>query len=379
MANREVLRPFVAAIVVGNPLKTKALAEAKIKTDRIDAEVLAQLLRCDYLPDVWQPDEQTQVCHTLVTHRTGLMTARGRHKNRIQSLPAGLLIRPLCKILWTKAGVAWLETVELPTTQQIVLDSELRQLAKIEHELAMLDRELVAKAQRDPSVQLLMTLPGMNYVVALGLLAALGDIKRFRDGDHAAPYLGLDPSTRQSANRRYHGHITKAGSSQVRWLLMQGCQHVARHPGPLGAFYRRPAKRKNRQVAIMAVARKLVTIAYLMLKNNETYRYAKPDLMAQKFAFLNRATNGSAPRRKRGFRAQARVGLTAVYAHAGFPPVVIPDQLPNGERRILAERQLNDFVRELYAPAAKRSRNSKPLPTAASPKKRGAAKAPPKS
>jgi transposase len=375
----EILRPFVAAIVVGNPLKTKAIAEAKIKTDKIDAEVLAQLLRCDYLPDVWQPDDETQVCRTLVTHRTGLMAGRGRHKNRIQSLLAGLLIRPPCKILWTKVGMAWLETVELPTTQRLVLDSELRQLAKIENELAVLDRELVARAQREPRVQLLMTLPGIDYVVALGLLAALGDINRFRDGDHAASYLGLAPSTRQSANRCYHGHITKAGSSQARWLLTQGCQHVARHPGPLGAFYRRLAKRKNRQVAIMAVARKLVTVAYLMLKNNEPYRYAKPELMAHKFAFLNRAMNGSAPRRKHGFKAQARVGLTAVYAHAGLPPVVTPDELPNGERRMLTERKLNDFVGELYAPAASRSRKSKQSTSSVKQTKGGAATAPQKS
>ena len=139
------------------------------------------------------------------------------------------------------------------------------------------------------------------------------------------------------------------------------------------------AKRKNRQVAIMAVARKLVTIAYLMLKNNEPYRYAKPELMAHKFAVLNRGTNGSAPRRKRGFTAQARSGLTAVYTHAGLPPVVAPDELPNGERRMLMERKLNDFVSELYTPAASHSRKSKQTSSPVPQKKRGAAKAPPKS
>lgn len=348
----EILRPFVSTIVVGNPLKTKAIAEAKIKTDKIDAEVLGQLLRCDYLPDVWQPDEETQVCRTLVMHRSRLMTGRARHKNRIQSLLAGLLIHPPCKILWTKVGMAWLETVELPTTQRMVLDSELRLLARIEIELKVLDRELLTKAQREPRVQLLMTLPGLDYVAALGLLAALGDVTRFRDGDHAASYLGLAPSTRQSANRCYHGHITKAGNSQARWLLTQGCQHVARHPGPLGAFYRRLAKRKKRQVAVMAVARKLVTIAYLMLKNNEPYRYAKPALMAHKFAVLKRATPESSQPRKSGWQAPARAGLAAVYTHAGLPSVISPDQLPSGEQRMLKERQLEHFARELYVPTA---------------------------
>src|SRR5690606_1692972 len=116
----EILRPFVTAVVVSNPLKTKAIAEAKIKTDKVDAEVLAQLLRCDYLPEVWQPDQQTQVLRGLITHRTGLMTQRARHKNRIQSLLGRLLIHPPCKVLWTKTGMAWLKQVELPATERLV-------------------------------------------------------------------------------------------------------------------------------------------------------------------------------------------------------------------------------------------------------------------
>jgi transposase len=133
-----------------------------------------------------------------------------------------------------------------------------------------------------------MTLPGVNYVVALGLLAALGDISRFADGDHAAAYLGLVPSTRQSGRRCYQGPITKAGRSHTRWLLTQSAQHAARHADPLGAFFRRLTKRKNRNVAIIAVARKLVTIAFLMLKKNEPYRYARPELMRNKFATLEK-------------------------------------------------------------------------------------------
>jgi transposase len=375
----EILRPFVAAIVVGNPLKTKAIAEAKIKTDKVDAEVLAQLLRCNYLPDVWQPDGETQVLRTLVTHRSSLMTARRRHKHRVQSLLAGVLVRPPCT-LWTKAGMAWLETVDLPATERLVLDSQLRQLARAENELVTLDRELRAKAQKEPRVRLLMTLPGVDYVVALGLLATLGDIHRFRDGAHAASYLGLAPSTRQSGNRCYHGHITKAGNSQVRALLTQGCQHIARHPGPLGAFFRRLTKRKSRQVAIIAVARKLVTIAHLMLKNNEPYRYAKPALVANKLSILDRVAQSPAKAgsRKTSLRAQAHAGLAAVYAQAGLPSVVPPDQLPSGEQRMLKQRKLDDFVGQLYAPAANRSRTSKQhhRSGAQTTKGKGAAKAP---
>lgn len=109
----DLIRPHVQQIVVGNPLKTKAIAEANIKTDKVDAEVFAQLLRCDYLPSVWQPDPETQAWRSLITHRTVLMTQRARHKNRVQGLLSRLLLKPPCKLLWSKIGRAWLQTLEV--------------------------------------------------------------------------------------------------------------------------------------------------------------------------------------------------------------------------------------------------------------------------
>jgi transposase len=342
-----ILRPYVAAVVVGNPLKTRAIAEAKIKTDKIDAEVLAQLLRFDYLPAVWHPDEQTQRWRSLVTHRTGLMTQRTRLKNHVQSLLSRLLLRPPGKCLWTKAGLIWLREVTLPAHERLVLDSERRQLEAVESEVMRIDQELAEFAQQEPRVRLLMTPPGVNYVVALGLLAALGDISRFADGDHAAAYLGLVPSTRQSGRRCYQGPITKAGRSHTRWLLTQSAQHAARHAGPLGAFFRRLTKRKNRNVAITAVARKLVTIAFLMLKNNEPYRYARPALMRNKFATLGkRCLEPKSGRPPSEPREKGRSGLAEVYQAAGLPAVRCPDELPAGEQRMLTERELDAFVAE---------------------------------
>src|SRR5690606_34122910 len=159
------------------------------------------------------------------------------------------------------------------------------------------------------------------------------------------------PITRQSGEHCYHGRITKAGSSQARWLLTQSCQHVAKHPGPLGAFFRRLAKRKNRQVAIVAVARKLVTISYLMLKNNEPYRYAKPTLMSRKFSGLNRTKNQDSTGKKVSKQtAASRSNLAEVYEDASLPPVTLPEQLSPGEWRMLNDRKLTAYVEELFAP-----------------------------
>lgn len=347
----ELLRPHVKRIVIGNPLKTKAIAEANIKTDKVDAHALAQLLRCEYLPEVWQPDANTQMQRSLITHRTGLMTRRGQHKNRVQSLLGRLLLKPHCKYLWSKTGLNWLRSLDLGLTDRLMLDSELRQLEQVEQEITILDRQLVEIANQEPRVRLLMTLPGVSYVVAIGLLAAFGDIERFRDGHHAASYLGLVPSTRQSGNKCFHGRITKAGNPQSRWLLTQACQHVSRHPGPLGAFYRRLSKRKPRQVAIMALARKLVTIAYLMLKNDEPYRYAKPELMAGKFTKLN---GNRGAKSRTSLKEKVRDGLASVYAELEMATVQTPEELATGERRMLTDNGVIDFVTELYAPSRNR-------------------------
>jgi len=355
----DVLRPFVAQIVVGNPLKTRAIAEARIKTDKVDAQVLAQLLRCDYLPTVWQPDEETQRLRGLLTHRAALMGQRSRAKNHIQCLLARLLLQPPCKVLWSKGGMSWLVALELPDHARLLRDSELRQLAMLDAELAAIDRRLAEAARSESRVQLLMTIPGVNYVVALGLLAALGDISRFRDGDHAASYLGLVPSTRQSGRKCYHGPITKAGSPQARWLLTQAAQHASRHPGPIGAFFRRLAKRKSRQVAITAVARKLVTIAYLMLKNNEPYRYAKPELMRKKLGKLHSGGSADGPRPMRSGK-NTRPALDDVYRRANLPAVTAPADLPAGERRMLADQDLEGFVRALYSPGSPGNETSEP-------------------
>ena len=343
----EILRPFVARIVVGNPLKTKAIAEAKVKTDKVDAEVLAQLLRCDYLAEVWQPDDRTRQLRSWITHRTSLMTHRGRLKNQVHGLLGRLLIHSPHSLLWTKKGRAWLKAVELPAHERVILDSLLRQLDALEAELLALDKVLAETARQLPQVPLLMTIPGLNYVVAMGLLAALGDISRFPDGDHAAAYLGLAPSTRQSGNHCYHGHITKSGNSQARWLLTQAAQHASRHAGPLGAFFRRLTKRKNRSVAITALARKLVTIAYLMLKNNEPYRYANPVLMRKKFTKLEVLRK----------RSKVSNDLDAIYRATGLPPVTTPDQLPKGERQMLNERELEEYVATLYQPCNKKPKS----------------------
>jgi len=348
-----LLEPFVAEVVVSNPLRTRAIAEAKIKTDRVDALVLAQLLRSDFLPRVWQPDVDTRRRRALSTERANLVSDRTRLKNRIHAVLHQRLIEAPAGDLFQPRSRAWLAALELDPLGRQTLGRHLRQLARLEEELTALTDDLAREAHADPRVRLLMTLPGVDFPVAQTLLAALGDVTRFPDGNRAASYLGLVPSTHQSAAHCYHGPITKQGNSHARWMMVQAAQALARHPGPLGVFFRRLARKKNRNVAVVATARKLVSIAWHMLTANEPYRYAQPATLEAKFSRLRiRATgrrkpNGSkkgAPRAAAygiGKPTRAVPSLDQVCADAELPA---PAAIAPGEQRVLDQTDTAAFA-----------------------------------
>lgn len=351
-----LLEPLCAEVVVSNPLRTRAIAEAKIKTDRVDALTLAQLLRCDYLPSVWRPDAETRHMRHRSTERANLSADRTRLKNRIHAVLHQRLIQPPMDDLFSQRGRAWLNHLALDPEGAATLGRHLRHLALIEAELDALDQRIAETAYQQPAVKLLMTLPGVDVTVAQTLIAALGDIARFPDADRAAAYLGLVPSTRQSGEHCYHGKITKQGASHARWMLVQAAQQVGRHPGPLGVFFRRLAKRKNRNVAVVATARKLVTIAWHMLKNNEPYRYAQPKTVEAKLSRLRiRATGrkkkGGTPKGQprpatygSGQRTRAVASLDTLYPAEQLPP--LPPLAP-GEQAMLQRHQVDDYARRI--------------------------------
>ena len=352
----DALRPHVAKLVVSNPLTTRAIAQAKVKTDKVDAHVLAQLLRCDFLPEVWQPDEATRLLRELTGRRATLVGQRTMMRNRIHSVLAMRLIEVSLKELFEAEGLEWLKSVEIDAQGRTLLDSDLRQLEFLQKEIAALDQELACRGHASAEVKLLMTLPGADVAVTEGLLAAWGDYRRFPDADHAASYLGLTPCTKQSAEHCYHGPITKRGNSHAPWMLIQAAQHLDKHPGPLGHFFRRLMKRKCRNVAVVAGARKLAMIGWLMLKSNEPYRYAIPKSTESKLARLRVKATGE--RRKggspKGVKAKAKLpggsrtikSLAAVCQNEGLPE---PKGLSAGERRSVASAGCEPFVAEAAA------------------------------
>ncbi len=208
----ELLRSYVADVTVSNPMATKAIAQAKVKTDKIDARMLAQLLRADFLPSVWQPDADTSRLRQLTNQRASLVADRISIKNRIHAVLHQRLIPPPSTRLFNEHGRQWLDQLEIDPDGRAALRRDLHLLDELEHAVAEVDRMLFRLAGEDPRIKLLITLPGVDVACAQTILGALGDLSRFADGDHAASYLGLVPSTKQSAEHAYHGPITKAGT-----------------------------------------------------------------------------------------------------------------------------------------------------------------------
>lgn len=354
-----VLRPFVEEIVISNPLRVRAIAEAKIKTDKVDSRVLAELLRCDYLPRVWQPDAETQRLRRLTHRRAALVSDRTRLKNRLHSILHHCLIPPPECDLFSKRGISWLREQPLTEEEGQARDSDLRLLEQTELEIAELEQRLVREAWQDEKVRLVMSIPGIDYTVAQTCLAAIGDVARFPNAKKLAAYLGLNPSTRQSGAHCYHGPITKQGNAHARWLLVQAAQHLGAYRGPLGQSMRRIIQRKNRSVAVVACARKLAVLLWHVLTSGEPFRYGVPKSLEAKYARLRVRATG---RRRRGGVAKGtprspRYGMGRTRAVPSLAQVLAQNDLPataplaRGEKIMLERKRLEDFYRELQTPS----------------------------
>ena len=214
-------------------MATKAIAQAKVKTDKVDAHVLAQLLRCDFLPEVWQPDEATRRLRELTGRRSALVGQRTMMRNRIHSVLAMRLIEVAFAACSTPRAWSGCATVELDAQGRLLVDSDLRQLEFLQKEIDALDAELARRGHASDPVKLLMTLPGVDVATAEAMLAAWGDVTAF-------------PRRRPCRQLPGPGAFDQA----IGRALLPRPDHQARQqPRPLDADRGRPAPRQAPRAA----------------------------------------------------------------------------------------------------------------------------------
>jgi transposase len=299
------LRGRVARVVVANPQKTRAIAEAKVKTDKVDAEILAQLLAADYLPAVWVADEDTQARRRQVARRAHIVRQRTRLKNQVQSILHRNLV-PRCPAadLFGLKGRRWLAGQELPADERQAVLALLRQLDFHAQELRLIDAELARVALDCENTKRLMTIPGVDVAVAMSITAAVGDFCRFGSPNKLVRYLGLNPRVRQSGDQpAAHGRIAKQGRAHARGMLVEAAWVAVKTPGPLRAFYERIRARRGMQIAVVATARKLAVLCWHMITRGEDYAFARPSLTAKKLRALELKAGRPSRRGQKGTAA----------------------------------------------------------------------------
>jgi transposase len=281
------LERHVARVIVVSPNDT-GIRQARAKTDRLDSRTLARLLWAGELDAVWTPDEQTRVLRRRLSRREQLVRARSRAKNEIHAvLMRRLKGRPPFSDLFGVKARKWLSGLELPVEEAETVAACLRHVDFLEQEIAAVDLLVARQALRSPETRRLMTVPGVNVICAATFLAAVGDIRRFPTTRRLVGYLGLDPRVRQSGSvPAKGGRISKQGSPQARWALVEAAWSVARQPGPLHAFYARIRARRGHQIAVVACARKLAALFCCLLSRGEDYAHQQPSLTAKKLRLL---------------------------------------------------------------------------------------------
>ena len=294
-----ILEPHVGEVLVVHPGDT-GIRQARAKTDRLDARALAKLLAAGSLDGLWMPDEQTRALRRRLARRSQLVKARTRAKNECHAVLVRRLIKkPAVSDLFGLAGRKWLREVELPVEERETVDGCLRQIEFLDQEIAEVEQQIARDALGSPQVKRLMTVPGVNVIVAATFLAAVGDIDRFPDQRKLVGYLGLDPRVRQSGSTpATHGRISKQGSASARHALVEAAWSVVRQPGPLHAFYQRIRARRGHQVAVVAAARKLACLFWCMLTRGQDYAYGQPSLTRKKLRRLE--LTAGAPRYQGG-------------------------------------------------------------------------------
>ncbi|MBI2508098.1 IS110 family transposase [Candidatus Woesearchaeota archaeon] len=268
----EILEAKKYEVKLANPSRTRAIAEARIKTDSVDAETLADLLRANLIAESYIPPKEIRKLREVTRERRTFVKQTTQIKNRIHAIliKRGIELgyATLCEsaILWIRA--------KFPEDKIILHYIDLLEYHK--KKLEEIDKTIAEKSYADKNAKLLMTIPGIGTTRSLDIVAEIGEIDRFSSANHLSSYAGLVPSIRQSGNTLHFGRLIKQASKTLKYILIETSWSLVRtkRSNQLQEFYKKLAKKKGKQKAICATARKLCCTVYAILRKQEEFRYS---------------------------------------------------------------------------------------------------------
>ena len=260
--------------------KIRIIAESVCKCDRLDAKVLGELARSNLkLPTCYMPDDEEFALREHLRARTDLVRMRTMLKNRVHAVLHRRGILAPTTTLFTKAGRTYLAQLELEDAGREILDRYLAMMDEVDQTIIASTgslRGLMRRPRWAKPAALLQSMPGIGLITAMTILAELGDLNRFRSRAAVANYAGLVPVCRSSNDKRYSGGITHRGSKHLRCVLGEAAWTAMPRVPVYRALFDRIAQKKNKLVAITAVARRMLEDAFTMLKRDQAFRYVDP-------------------------------------------------------------------------------------------------------
>lgn len=283
----DLLRELGGEVKLANPLQVKAIAHARIKTDKRDSRTLAHLLRAGLIPEVYQRGEWNRRAQRVMRIRAYWVSKRTEVRNKVRALLAQqreeirLAVEGRESGLFRSEGLAFLRGLALVGQDKLVLDDLVQGHRQIQAHVQLTDGLVKALYGELEEAARIDTVPGFARTLSVLVAVEIADIRRFPRPADLHSYAGVIPSTYASGNRTVHGPITKQGSVWLRWAVVEAVTPAIKKDLALRALYLRLARRKGANVAKIAVARRLLTIVYRVLSERRNYI---PGLMKQSAA-----------------------------------------------------------------------------------------------
>jgi transposase len=254
-----------------NTYQAKLITQSRCKTDKLDSKAIMQLLAKDYLPTCYQPSPEERRIRERLRWRAHIVRYATRMKVRIHSLVDKENLGVAGLDLFSAQGRDYLKHVPLSAARRQLLEEHLQMLEYFEVLVKAADAWVHDLLKATPPAQLLTSIPGIGELTALLLFCEIGDVTRFKTASHVPAYFGLVPRIHSSAECLHYGPLTKQGSRHVRWMLIQCAWQAIRTSPSLREHFITVSRRCGRNSAIVSVARKLVKVAYRVLRDNKPF------------------------------------------------------------------------------------------------------------
>ena len=267
----EVLQDLGLEVKLANPSKVRIIAESQIKTDKVDAEALAQLLRTNFLPECYLAPRELREARDLLRYRITLVHLRTGLKNRVHALLTRLGIYHSYSDLFGKEGRSFLSSLDLSLIHQRALDGYLCLIDTFNKLIKQAEEKIRKVVKESEEGQFLISLPGIGFFLAYLVLVEIGEIGRFPSEKRLCSYAGLVPSVHQSGSRSYHGHVSHKCNRYLQWGMIEAAQRAKGIDPFLRSYAEKIRRKKGASVATVAVARRLMVIVYHLLKERRPY------------------------------------------------------------------------------------------------------------